>query len=478
MARLGGGKLIASVLQGVASVAEMQRFVLKVLTGPNAGAEAVLGERTVVGSAETDDIMIGDAVLAPGHFTIETKAAAISLVVGDAPVTIKTETKGKGTYALAPFDLIKFGSTCCAIGPEGAVWPAFNPSDLLPPLPPAAAPEPEAPEPAATPSPSEPVAEPQAKTPSGAFGRPRMAVMAGVIAVLIVLGLGGYFWVERDVIAAVSEASITTAQGIAAGQGAKGVTIRSDGKDGLLAEGFVPTSEQQRRLRQALQEAGLAVKYRVVSLEQQVSAARTIAATAGARVAVEADPETGKLILDGFLPEASHLDALVRSLRRDIADLRPLDARIVTPDTVRSEVVEKLRAAGLEGSTTVELAGDVVRVKGSLPPDGRKTAAEVVQNLNDRWKGMVKVEDATTAMGVSAGPAASPVAVIVNASPPPAKFIIIVGGKEGFVRDEAGRRYMVGDKLVNGEIIEEIGVEEVVTSHGGVKHRYTFGRGQ
>ncbi len=81
-------------------------------------------------------------------------------------------------------------------------------------------------------------------------------------------------------------------------------------------------------------------------------------------------------------------------------------------------------------------------------------------------------------MGASVGPAASPVAVIVNASPPPAKFIIIVGGKEGFVRDEAGRRYMVGDKLVNGEIIEEIGVEEVVTSRGGVKHRYTFGRGQ
>src|SRR3954468_20487283 len=107
----------------------MQRFVFKVLTGPNAGAEAVLGDRTVVGAAESDDIMIGDAALAPGHFTIENKSGALSLVVGDAPVTIKGEAKGKGTYALAAFDLFKFGSTCCAIGPEGAAWPAFAPSD-------------------------------------------------------------------------------------------------------------------------------------------------------------------------------------------------------------------------------------------------------------------------------------------------------------------------------------------------------------
>ena len=81
-----------------------------------------------------------------------------------------------------------------------------------------------------------------------------MAALAGAIAVLIVLGLGGYFWAERDVIEAISQTGITTAQGIVSAQEAKGVTIRSDGKDGLVAEGFVPTSEQQRRLRQALQE--------------------------------------------------------------------------------------------------------------------------------------------------------------------------------------------------------------------------------
>jgi type III secretion system YscD/HrpQ family protein len=455
----------------------MQRFILRVLTGPNAGAEALLGERTVVGSDESDDIMIGDGALAAGHFTIQVKVGTLILVVGDAPLTVKAEAKGKGAYQIAPFDLIKFGSTCCAIGPEGADWPAYDPSDLLPPMPAAAVPA-APPEAAESPSPPEQAAA-AAETKAAPARSRRFPTRwaAAAAAIVLVVGLG-VFWIEHQESDATTQASRQTAQEIVAAQAAKGVTVRADGSDGLIAEGFVVTNEQQRRLRQALQEAGLAVKYRVASLEQQVSAARTIVAASGARLAVEGDPETGKIVLDGFLPDASQVDAIVRGLRRDIAELRPLETRIVTPETVRSQVVERLRAAGLDGSTNVEVAGNVVRIRGSLPEDGRKAVARVADELNDRWQGAVKVENATTGIGLAPAPVPITGGVIVKASPPPAKFIIIVGGRDGFVRDEAGRRYAVGDKLPNGEVVEDIRVEEIITSRDGVRYRYTFGGGR
>lgn len=452
----------------------MQRFILRVLTGPNAGAEALLGERTVVGSAESDDITIGDGALAAGHFTIQVKNGALILVVGDTPLTIKAEAKGKGAYQIAPFDLIKFGTTCCAIGPEGAAWPAYDPSDLLPPVPAAAAPA-IVPDVAESPPPEQPADPPTPVKTRPPKRRLPLPWIAAAAAVVLVLGLG-VFWIEQQENEATTQASRQTAQEIVTAQGAKGVTVRTDGPHGLIAEGFVVTTEQQRRLRQALQEAGLAVKYRVASLEQQVSAARTIVAASGARLSVEGDPESGKIVLDGFLPEASQVDTIVRGLRRDIADLRPLETRIVTPETVRSQVVDRLRAAGLDGSTNVEVAGNVVRIRGSLPEDGRKAAARVADELNDRWQGAVKVENATIAVGSAPVPITG--GVVVKASPPPSKFIIIVGGKDGFVRDEAGRRYGIGDKLANGEVIEEIRVEEVITSRDGVRYRYTFGGGR
>jgi type III secretion system YscD/HrpQ family protein len=457
----------------------MQRFILKVLTGPNAGAEALLGERTVVGSAETDDIMIGDAALAPGHFTIELTGGAINLMVGDAPLTLKSDAKAKGSYPVAPFDLIKFGSTACAIGPEGAPWPAFSPSDLLPPS--APAPDPAPPAVAAAPAPSEAeaaVEEPSRPAPPREPRRSRLPVIAAVGAVLlIVLGVGGFLLFGSSGDDAVEQVG-QSVQKIVADQGAKGVVVKHDDNGGVTVEGFVPTSEQQRRLRQALQAAGLPVKVKVVSLEQQASAVRTLAAAAGARLNVEADPDSGKLVLDGFLPEAGNVDALLQNLRRDIADLRPLETHIVTAETVRAQVAERLRAAGLEGQATIDVAGNVVRIRGALAEDGRKAAARVATDLNERWMGMAKVEDATTAAGVPVPVPVRPAAVTVKASPPGSKFIIIVGGKDGFVRDEAGRRYEVGDKLADGEVIEEIRVEEVVTSRDGVRYRYTFGGGK
>jgi type III secretion system YscD/HrpQ family protein len=457
----------------------MQRLILKVLTGPNAGAEALLGERTVVGSAETDDIMIGDAALAPGHFTIELKSGAINLVVGDAPLTLKSDAKAKGSYPVAPFDLIKFGSTACAIGPEGAPWPAFSPSDLLPPA--APAPEPVPPAVVAAPAPVEAGATiedaPKPAPPPGPR-RSRLPLIAAAGAVLlIVLGVGGFLLLNSSGDEAVLQVGQAT-QKIVDDQGAKGVVVKHDDNGGVTVEGFVSTSEQQRRLRQALQAAGLPVKVKVVSLEQQASAVRTLAAAAGARLNVEADPDSGKLVLDGFLPEAGNVDTLLQNLRRDIADLRPIESHIVTAETVRAQVAERLRAAGLEGQATVDVAGNVVRIRGALAEDGRKAAARVANELNERWMGMAKVEDATTAAGAPVPVPARPAAVTVKASPPRAKFIIIVGGKDGFVRDEAGRRYEVGDKLADGEVIEEIRVEEVVTSRDGVRYRYTFGGGK
>jgi len=455
----------------------MQRFILRVLTGPNAGAEALLGERTTIGSAESDDITIGDSALAPGHFTIEVKSGTLNVTVGDTPLTLKDEARTKGTYPVQSFDLIKFGSTCCAIGPEDAAWPAFAPSDLLPAVRPAAAAPADAAADDALSSAERPAAaEPLTAPPLERRPRARWTGWAASAVAVVLLLVAGVIWIESGDSDATTQAVQQTAQEIVATQGAKGVTIRTDGRHGLVAEGFVVTTDQQRRLRQALQDAGIAVKNKVVSLEQQVSAARTTANAAGARLTVEGDAESGKIVIDGFVPEAAQLETIVRNLHRDIADLRPLETRVVTPETVRGEVADRLRAVGLDGQTTIEVAGNVVRIRGNLSEANRKTVAGVADELNGRWQGMARVENATS--GSAAAPVPLATSVTVKASPAPAKFVIIVGGKDGFVRDEAGRRYGIGDKLANGEVIEEIRVEEIITSRDGVKYRYTFGGGR
>jgi type III secretion system YscD/HrpQ family protein len=439
-------------------VADSKRLILKILNGPNTGAEAALAKRTVVGSGEDDDIAIADPGLVPEHFVITLEGNAISVAVGEAAIWLKGEAKSQGTFSVAPFDLIKFGSTACAIGPEDGAWPALTPSDLLP--------VPAAPPPA--PSLAEVVPEreaPPVLSPAARPSRSRgIAIVGGVLIVLALLA-GAFYWLQHGT-SPEQTAEIETsnaAQAIVTAQKLTGVSIRKDEQGSWLADGYVETNEQLRRLRQAFLDARLPIKLRVASLEQQVTAIRTIVATAGAQLTVDADPKTGKIVLKGFLPELSHLDTLQRVLARDVTDLRPIDAQIVTTDQAAAEARRQLAAAGLEASTRVEATGATVRIEGSLPEAGRKAVQRVVADLGTHWPGVVTVEDATT------------LASAAVVTPAIERITVIVAGPSGFIRDGAGRRFGVGDQLANGEVIEEIRADEVVTSKDGIKHRYTFG---
>jgi type III secretion system YscD/HrpQ family protein len=299
------------------------------------------------------------------------------------------------------------------------------------------------------------------------------------VLLLAMLG-GGTFWLlnqSSDVAAAHSPEEL--AQQIVNSLGANGAKVSDDGHGGLLVEGYVATNELQRRLRQALLDASLAPRYNVVSLEQQVTAIRTIVSTAGAKLTVDPDPATGKIVIEGFLPEMAHWDTLQRVLQRDVPGLRPIEAHIVTTEKSVAEARERLDAAGLAKTTRVEASGATVRISGAVPESQRGAVKRIAEELNANWaRNQIKVEDATTSL---AGPSPTPIVppsaatVTVRTEGASGRFTIIVAGTDGFVRDNAGRRYGVGDKLANGEVIREIRADEVVTSRDGVKYRYTFG---
>lgn len=456
------------------------RMILRILTGPNAGAEATLAQRTVVGSSEAADIVIGDPALAPEHFTIVVDGDSLGIIVGESPVEIAHEARSNGTFRLASFDIIKFGATCCAIGPEGVGWPAFGTADLLP-APPPPQPEASAPEPASQPIVEAKLAAPvvaarsTAPAPARSSSRSGIAQATAVVVLLMLAALAGGYFVLKPSNSEASSESRLSAQGIVDSLQATGVKISPHGH-GLVAEGFVVTNEQQRRLRQALLDAGLGVRYRVVSLEQQVAAVRTIVSTAGALITVEADPKDGTIVLEGFLPENSHGEALRRILQRDIPELRPLSMKLASLATVAEETRKELASAGLK-TARVDVDGTTVRISGAEQDPGRAVVRGIVDKLNTRWSGKAKIEDATTLVAAPAPVPIQPQVTVRNATPPD-KFTVIVAGRDSFVRDSNGRRYTVGDKLANGEVIEEIRVEELVTSRDGIKRRYSFGGGK
>lgn len=436
-----------------------RRLVLRVLAGPNAGAEATLAPRTVIGSGEAADIVIGDPDVRPAHFSIELSGDQATLVVGGNAVIVKGRARTDERLPLAPFDLVQIGSTICAIGPQHGDWPSLSLSNFV-----RAQVGPEAPVPKAS---LGPPIDPPAPLPS-ARHLPRRGLATASLVLLTFLGAAiavGLHLPEPDEVPMASPRQ--QVDEVVDSLQMPTVSVAQEEMGGISVEGFVASNDQLALLSRALAEMPFAVKVRVVSLEQQATAMRTIAAHAGANLTIEPNPKSGTIRVRGLVPDAGTFANLKQLFRRDIANLRPIEEQVLSVESAAAEVGVLLFEAGLDGPTRVDVVNDEIRISGAVPDAARPTFKEIVAKAGQRWNPLVKIVDATTAASVpppKMAPAQTPM--------PYEQVAMVVVGKTSFFYDRKGQRHAVGDRMPNGDVIDEISAEEIVIKRGDVRMRY------
>lgn len=91
-------------------------FLLKIVEGPNKGAEIALVEGLCItmGKADSCDIILADPTLPDAPLQVEASADAVSL-----------ELPGEGRSHLEPYHVVTVGSTSFAIGMSDTAWPAL-----------------------------------------------------------------------------------------------------------------------------------------------------------------------------------------------------------------------------------------------------------------------------------------------------------------------------------------------------------------
>ncbi len=156
-------------------------FILKIVEGPNKGAEIALVEGVAVtlGKGDDCDIVLADPTMPDAPLSVE--ASADGVVVGGEPLeslVVKT-----------------FGATSFAVGPADAPWGELKWPKPEPPEKPdnPEKPEtPEKPEKPEKPESPEPPTEPEKKRRGGCFG----CLVALLVFLLILIGFAWFFWTE------------------------------------------------------------------------------------------------------------------------------------------------------------------------------------------------------------------------------------------------------------------------------------------
>ena len=311
------------------------KFLLKIVQGPNAGAEIALveGVRVTLGSADSCDIVLADPTLPAEACAIEASADAVVLT----PSGAEPET-------LEPLRVRSFGSTALAVGPADSPWGPLiweAPAAAEPPAgageearaesePPRAADTESAAKPA-----DEAAATPAAKDSEDKPRRSSARRLGGLVLLLLLLLLLAAWLLARR--GAGSEGPAPSGPAAAAEDAAAiaaryGLTlVETNGT--TLARGDFPTRAERLEATAQLYEAQPGIALDLADGETLLVSSSDLlqAATDGALKVAKITNRVA--VLSGHAPDPAYLDAALKALRTDVPRLSGTDTAAVSVAT-------------------------------------------------------------------------------------------------------------------------------------------------
>jgi type III secretion protein D len=359
-------------------------LMLRVVAGPNAGAELHLGDGDwMIGAGSGADIIFAEPTLAEAHLRVAVRGSDVTATALAEGVTAGWEPMPLDVpQTISPLEPVWIGATAFAIGPTGADWP----SPSAPPPPPKIS-----------------ATEAVATTPEGGpIGPPSSARRShlwrwiGLAAGCLLIALIGATWtVIHAVGPSNAQADPPLSDKLAAAQAA----IRTLGLDGkvtasrsrgfITLDGLVPSEADRHALEASLRRAGIVSDFNVVTEAHLQDMAATVLR------GFELDPKiaatgVGQVRLTGYANDERTVVAAVRQLHADVPWIRTLDDAVVTPERARAWIEAASRKAGIAG-LKVTAAPHVLTVAGVLPGDRMAVWNQIAERFRTEFASTLRL---------------------------------------------------------------------------------------
>ena len=375
----------------------MTAIPLRVLAGPNAGAEVNLTDGDwLIGTDENADLTLAEPTLAEQHLRLSVTAGRVTLhalapgtLLWDRPVSTGE------SFELEPGVPVAIGGTRFALGT----------GPLREPPPPPRPPEPE----------PEPEPQGEAVPPPRRRSR-RLPVLAlGGMLLAVLLPVGGVVWLvesadapalkppPRNVILG-SATAVIRRLGLA-----DRVSARIEG-DQLVVAGQVEDGARLEALTRELAASALAPELAVVTDATVADLAGTVLRAFGIEGTAKVTGP-GRVQLEGLAPDEQRIEAATRRLRSDVPGLATIEDRLATPGRIGATLDAELRGAGLGDKIRLTgLQGTTVQVGGAVMPADLETWGRIAERFAARFPPPVRLVAHLAAVtravprGVSLGP--------------------------------------------------------------------------
>ena len=490
----------------------MNEFYLKILSGNHLGAEIPLepGQHSL-GKGELCDLVLTDNSLHETELVIEISEDGLLTVVSQAddPLLYVNGMPSGPAAQINAFDILTASNLFFALGPAEDSWP-----DL--PLPELKRPEPKPEEPptlednetdenddfpdtldelddlendntelssaeeddlsALMDDDDEPEEDSDDEDLEDEFENPfanisrkwLIGIPAGIIflAIMIIILLSGSSS-EEDLPAA---SYLEQAKEIRATLRQKNVKLKELPDQSILISGYTLTMNDKQSLQRALRERNIPFSSQMVIMSELRANADALLKNRGYQsLSLELDNSPGSLVMTGYVASTEELSQVAAMLKQEVHGLVSIVDQVENQAGRLNTLKSMLREKGLSPRIHLKQKPNQITLEGHLLDD------EQVYNLNDVVTRFRKRYGKRPELRVATKTAGAPAKVVNNKLAPSLDIRSVSMGRVPFVTMADGAKYLIGAKLANGYIIEDINLEYLLLSKGTDRIKYRLG---
>lgn len=468
--------------------------VLKVLSGPQKGAEVLLRPGTyTVGSSEDCDLILNDSLFQSQHFNLTFTPPTVSLEVLQGATFLNGKRLEEGSVEVPFFQFITVGTTQIIIGPDGGGWPLLTaedapaldlstPKSKVVSQEPEGAPKESLPMETSTEANLETLAEamalasgkpvssaeslsqalPTAPIPSWRVLLENRMVQGAVAAIL--LGVASYAFypqaqkptVETTPIVLTTQERMKRLEEILQLHHVQNDIKISESQGQLSVDGYLKKEADRQNLHRAIVRVDGRVIFNIQSEENLVTTAQKVLSDMSVSVKIEPSSVLGGIRSTGYVLQSSAWLKAKNFLTADLDHLKELDDKVVTGDSVVTFIKPLLKENGLSAALQVTPEDDEIKVIGTL-----------TQYQGTLWDGISAKLQHYVADQV-------PISDSVIRSEPEAittryfdtSIQSLTTGPFGYVSLKSGEKYFTGAVLPSGYIIVSVESDGITLRKG------------
>ncbi len=467
----------------------MTEFYLKILSGNHIGAEIPLEPgRYSLGKNDSCDLILTDESLNDIELIIE--------IFDDGQIKIQSSTADTPLYlnggpagsniSYKHFDIVASNNLFMALGPSDADWPELTLPDASPPTRSNTVPNddneqlPEANETelSATDFGEEISDDLELGEDDDEFDEEPFSsninkkwLAAIPIALVLVIAILSLIVSNTDTrvqkvtrIPGILEISTTVKNKL----GLKDITLKQLPDKALMVSGYTQTLQDKLELQKLLRKQGIPFNSQIVVMNEMRDNAEMLLRNRGYNeLELELDNTPGSLVLIGYVATSDELEKIIRMLKQEIYGLVSVVDQVENQIGRVNTLKSMLREKGLIPKIHVVVRDQTIILKGHLLDEGQVYDLQtVVTKFQKKYANKPSIELATKYSGGTLTNSQSPLSLNIRG---------ISMGKVPYVILIDGSKYLIGAKLSNGYIIEDINLEYLLLTNGTDRIKYRLG---